>query len=113
MTRKSFVLSLFAAAGLVVGAGQAQAKPNFSGDWKLNLEKSNFGPMPGPDKLTMKIDHKDPSMKVSQSQSGPQGDMSFEVTYSTDGKETNATIGPMETRTRRCGMATFSWSKPN
>lgn len=98
MTRRSFVLSVFVAAGLIAGAGQAQAKPNFTGDWKLNVDKSNFGPMPAPEKLTQKIEHKDPSMKVSQSQSGPQGEMSWDVTYSTDGKETSATIGPMETK---------------
>ena len=91
MTRKVFLYCVAALATVAL----AQAKPNFSGEWKLNVEKSNFGPMPAPEKMSMKIDHKDPSMKVSQSQSGPQGDMTFDASYSTDGKETSNTFGPM------------------
>jgi len=95
MNRKAFLLSMCAVAGLVIGSGTAQAATNFTGEWKLNAEKSNFGPMPAPEKLTVKVDHKEPSMKVAQSQSGPQGDMAFDVNYTTDGKENTNTIGPM------------------
>ena len=63
------------------------ASPNFSGDWKLNPSKSDFGPMPAPDKLTMKIEHKDPSLKVESEQVGQQGEMKSTSTYTTDGKD--------------------------
>lgn len=63
------------------------AGPNFSGDWKLNTSKSDFGPMPAPDKLTMKIDHKDPALKVESMQVGQQGEVKGESNYTTDGKE--------------------------
>lgn len=98
MTRKGFLLFCCAIAGLALGAGQAQAKPNFTGDWKLNAAKSDFGPMPPPEKLTMKIDHKEPNINVKQAQSGPQGDMEADIKYTTDGKETTNTIGPMEAK---------------
>ena len=45
MRRLSITLSLalFGAAFLA-----AQTKPNFSGTWKINLERSDFGPFPKP-----------------------------------------------------------------
>jgi len=66
----------------------ASAKPNFSGDWKLNVGKSDFGPAPAPDKSTRKIEHNDPSIKWTQVQSGAQGETKSEISYTTDGKET-------------------------
>src|SRR4051812_48416750 len=98
MNRKNMLLALGALILTAFGASQAQAKPNFTGDWTLNATKSDFGPMPAPDKMTMKVDHKDPAMNVSQTQSGPQGEMSYDSKYSTDGTETTNTFGPMEAK---------------
>jgi hypothetical protein len=37
----------------------AQTKPDFSGTWKLNLERSDFGPFPKPaEGWTIKMDHR-------------------------------------------------------
>ena len=63
------------------------AGPNFSGDWKLNASKSDFGPMPAPETLTMKIEHKDPALKVEAVQVGQQGEVKSESNYTTDGKD--------------------------
>lgn len=102
MNRKTFLLGLCAIAGFVIGAGQAQAKPNFSGEWKLNTGKSDFGPMPAPDKMVMKVDHKEPDMNVHTAQAGAQGEMEYDVKYTTDGKETKNTLktpgGEMEAK---------------
>jgi hypothetical protein len=66
----------------------AQAKTDFSGTWKLNAAKSDFGPMPPPDSMTEKITHQEPSLKANVSTTGGmQGDMSYDVNYTTDGKE--------------------------
>lgn len=70
----------------------AQAKPNFSGNWKMNGDKSDFGAFPGPTSRTDKIDHKDPSLKLTTNQSGAQGDITADLSYSTDGKETTNEI---------------------
>src|SRR5579862_9252133 len=79
------VVAIAAFAALAV----ANDKPNFSGEWTADTDKSNFGPMPPPSALTMKIDHADPSVTVTRSTSGgPQGDQTLEYKYSTDGKET-------------------------
>jgi hypothetical protein len=82
--RVSSVALLAAAFGLL----QAQAKPNFTGTWKLNVSKSDFGAMPAPDSRTDKITHEDPDLKDSTTQSGQMGEVSAELKYSTDGKET-------------------------
>lgn len=82
---------LFGLAGLLA-AGQAHAKANFSGEWKLNVSKSDFGPLPAPASRTDKIRHDDPALKVTTTQSGPNGEVTFELNYSTDGKESTNEI---------------------
>ncbi len=66
----------------------ALAKPNFSGDWKVNVSKSEFGPMPPPTSMTGKVTHEEPKLKLVAKQSGERGDFEYEMNYSTDGKET-------------------------
>jgi hypothetical protein len=78
-------LCAVALLGLALPAG-AWAKPNFSGDWKLNAAKSDFGQMTGPEKMNRKIVHEDPSLKFSTEQSSPQGDVTIDMAYTTDGK---------------------------
>jgi len=70
------------------------AKPNFSGEWKLNSSKSDFGQFPGPSAMSRKITHQDPSLKVATKMSGPNGDFEFESSYTTDGKECTNQFGP-------------------
>lgn len=81
--------SLIAIAALTLFSGllSAQDKPNFSGTWKMNGEKSDFGPMPAPEKLVRVIDHKDPEMQIKTTQSGQQGEVTSELKYKTDGTE--------------------------
>jgi hypothetical protein len=85
------------ALGVAVLAGTALAadKPNFSGEWSLNLDKSNLGPMPPPTSMTRKVDHADPTMSMTQATVGsPQGDQTFTLKITTDGKEsTNEMMG--------------------
>ena len=96
MQRRWFLTALTLFVGL---AAAAQAKPNFSGDWKLNVDKSEFGPMPPPTSMTSKIDHADPDLKVTSAISGAQGDMTVDAKYNTEGKETSNQFGPMESKT--------------
>jgi hypothetical protein len=63
------------------------AKPNFSGEWKFNSEKSDFGEFPAPYALTQKIVHEEPSIKVVTSMSTDMGDGDFDADYTTDGEE--------------------------
>jgi len=76
------------ALALILLALPALAKTDFSGDWKLNVSKSEFGPMPPPSSMTGKVTHQDPKLKLAVKQSGERGDLEYEMNYSTDGTET-------------------------
>jgi hypothetical protein len=66
----------------------ADTKPDFSGEWKLNIDKSNFGPLPPPESETRTIEHVDPSFSIKQVRvGGGMGDFTTEMKYTTDGKE--------------------------
>ncbi len=81
-----------AVAALAVAIPAAQAAPNLSGTWKLNAAKSDYGPIPPPDKMDRKITHEDPSLKMTTTQTGQQGEITTELAYTTDGKpSTNKT----------------------
>ncbi len=86
--RKS-TLRVFSCALLTLAfaLAQASAKSDFSGTWKANAAKCDFGPMPAPDSITEKIDHQDPSLKVNVVQTGGMGDQNYDMVYTTDGKE--------------------------
>ena len=85
MIRRRFPIALAVLA--LVAAMPALAKPNFSGDWKLNNSKSAFGQFPPPGSMTSKITHEDPKLKREVKMSGDQGEFQYETTYTTDGKD--------------------------
>jgi hypothetical protein len=64
----------------------AQAAPNFTGDWKMNIAKSDFGPVPAPEILTRAIKHNDPVLEIATHQKGARGEVNSELKYTTDGK---------------------------
>jgi hypothetical protein len=67
-------------------AAQSQAATNFSGEWKLNTAKSDYGPIPAPELMTRSIKHDDPVIQVSTHQKGAQGETTTDLKYTTDGK---------------------------
>jgi len=46
----------------------ADRKPNFSSEWKFNPGKSDFGPLPGPDRRTDRIEHAEPAFRLTSTQ---------------------------------------------
>ncbi|HVN06353.1 MAG TPA: hypothetical protein VMT86_18150 [Bryobacteraceae bacterium] len=96
-TRQAIQLFLFTLLVPAFGLVQAQAKTDFSGTWKLDVSKSDLGPMPAPDSEIHKITHSDPDLKMSVATTGgPQGDMNYDVSYTTDGKECVNKLGDNE-----------------
>ena len=95
-TFRLITLALLTAAVTMV---QAQAKTDFTGTWKANTSKSDFGPMPPPDSIIEKVAHEDPSIKINIAQVGGQGDMTYDMAYTTDGKECVNTVGGNEFKT--------------
>ncbi len=65
----------------------SEAKPDFSGTWKLNTQKSDFGTDPMPDSLIAKVEHKNGVFKYVVD--GAAGGQTFheEVELPIDGKE--------------------------
>ena len=78
---------MFVALMLTLCASIAMAKPNFSGEWKMNPSKSDFGMMPAPTSMVQKVTHNDPELKVVITRVGEQGEITSNSTYTTDGKE--------------------------
>ena len=96
MNRRNFALCV--AGALLSVSAMAADKPDFSGEWKLNIDKSDFGPMPPPSSQTQKIDHKDPILKISTVQSGADGDSTVDASYTTDGKESKNSMRGMDAK---------------
>ncbi|MCE5310562.1 MAG: hypothetical protein LLG20_23225 [Acidobacteriales bacterium] len=92
----------------LVSAALLQAAPNFSGDWKLSVQKSVLGEGSSvPQKSTHKITHEDPKLKVIVDQVSERGEFHVELNYTTDGKEcTNEIMGtPVKTTVKWDGDA--------
>ena len=106
MNRRS-VLSLLALAGLSAILATAADKPNFTGTWKMNSEKSDYGPVPPPEKMDRTIKHEDPKLSMNTVSVGPQGENKSEATYTTDGKESVNKLLGVEVK------SVAAWDGPN
>src|SRR5579863_222607 len=76
------------AAAVFATSALAQTTPDFTGSWKLNVAKSDFGPLPPPESRTDVITQSAAQIKDAVSSSGPDGKMDLIVTYNLDGSET-------------------------
>jgi hypothetical protein len=83
-TRTSFTVLC---AVLVTAAAVAQAAPNLTGEWKLNVGKSNYGSFPAPLGATRKIVQSGVKLSMTTIQKGAQGEVTTQLNYTTDGKE--------------------------
>ncbi len=88
MLRKHFFVAAVAAVCLML-ASPAMAKQDFSGTWKIVLDKSDFGPMPAPEKVEQVVEQKENDLKVNWTSVSQQGEMKLELNYSTEKETTN------------------------
>jgi hypothetical protein len=87
------IRAVFATALLTLClSATAAPKPDFTGAWRLNLEKSDFGPLPAPQAGGSKIEHRDPILKVRVTRTGDNGESSSDLKLTTDGKESVDTV---------------------
>jgi len=105
MIRKLLAITFLIALPLV--SAFAQQKPDFTGTWKLNVAKSDFGPLPGPTSRTDVITHKEPSISDKVTADTAQGKLEYVLSYTTDGKEAVNKIGPREIK------STLKWAGSN
>lgn len=86
---------LFAALLILTGTTatfQAQtapaAKPDFTGNWKLNVGKSDYGQVPPPTSETNIVTQTEDDFKVALTQTGQVGDQNYTLTFKVGGAET-------------------------
>src|SRR5664279_4876246 len=66
--------------------------PNFSGTWKMDGDRSDFGQIPKPANFVRKVQHEDPKVHVITTFTTPNGEAVTDVRYTTDGKESLNTV---------------------
>jgi len=93
-------MKIFAMLLLAWSAVQTPALPNFSGDWKMNPTKSDFGGLPAPTSMVRTIAHAEPTLKIVETQRSDMGDQSTTRNYTTDGSPTTFTSQGAEVRTQ-------------
>ena len=87
MKRAIFGTLVFAALSF------AQSQTDFSGNWKLNLGKSEYGMLPPPESRSDKIEQTKEGISDSVSAVNQQGKMDYVIKFTTDGKENAVTAG--------------------
>lgn len=93
---KTLALRILALAVALGALHQAGAQPNFSGEWKMNPAKSNFAPLPQPDRLVRKVAQHDSHLKIRTTQFGQQREIITDLVYTTDGAECKNVIRGQE-----------------
>jgi hypothetical protein len=80
------LLTLFACAAI------AAERPNFSGEWKMDATKSDYGQVPMPDTFTRKIQHTATTISVTEEQTGPSATPTSVRSMTTDGQPSTQNI---------------------
>src|SRR5271155_1989928 len=96
---RTAMLATLAVATLALAA-TAQTKPNFTGSWKLNVGKSDFGPLPPPDSEAHTLTQTESSIKDAVIADTQQGKQDYTLTYNFDGTETVNAPGGLEIKSK-------------
>jgi len=81
------ILVVAIALGSAAWAADTDGKPDFTGDWTLNVGKSNFGKMPKPQAMTLKAARKGEVLHSVQTTDDGQGPKSVEGDWFLDAKQ--------------------------
>jgi hypothetical protein len=92
------ILGAILVAALTI-TGQSAAKPDFSGEWKMNAARSNFGAVPAPEFITRSITHAEPALTIVEEQRPAMGDEKVTRQYVTDGSPTTFQSGGATVKT--------------
>jgi hypothetical protein len=83
------------AAGILLalaGAGGAQQKPDFSGEWILNRQASTLSPgAAAVQSGVARIEHRDPSFRYKATFASPSGPLQYDYELQSDGRDVGAT----------------------
>src|SRR5215813_1313980 len=86
------LLTAFLLAPLCALTAMAQTKPNFTGTWKLNIQKSKFAG-DGPEGVTIEFNHQDNNLTEAFTHFQGGGENTIEAKYTIGGKESEAPVG--------------------
>lgn len=100
MIRATLFAVLFAATAF------AQSQPNFTGTWKVNVAKSDYGMLPPPESRMDVIEHTGDTVKNKVSAVNQQGKQDYTLTFKTDGSESVNKIADREMK------ITAKWDGP-
>ncbi len=97
MTVPSCKLMKLVVLSIVFGAGIASASgapsTDFTGDWKINVEKSDFGMLFAPKTAAVKITQEGATIKLAESETNAQDETNrVESTLTTDGTQCAGTL---------------------
>jgi hypothetical protein len=67
---------------------QTEQKPDFSGQWRMNDQKSDFGKFPMPTSITRTVVQKGVNLSVDTVERGANGQQTAHAIYRTDGVDT-------------------------
>lgn len=84
--RRLLPLGALVAALFLTGSTTQAQTPNLSGEWKLNLARSNFGSFPAPLGITRTVKQAGLTLTMTIVQKDPRGEVTSQLTYTTDGK---------------------------
>jgi hypothetical protein len=107
MTKTKISVVLFLIAIVLIYPTYSVVKPDYSGKWKLNIEKSDFGALPAPEEVIITITHKEPRINLDIHQVSMQGDLDAAFDLTTDGKKTDYQVGGAEI------TSTMVWENEN
>lgn len=88
------VLFILSSALLVA----AQSKPNVTGTWKMNAEKSKFE-RGGPSAITVKFDQQESTLRETLTLTNQRGEQAHNFSYTLDGKESLQQLEGREIKT--------------
>jgi len=77
---------LVVASVLLVPYVSSAPKPNFTGTWKVNLQKSKLQ-IPPPESTVFVVDHQEPSLRITRTHVFQGKSDTFTIQLTTDGKE--------------------------
>jgi hypothetical protein len=108
------LLLTIACVGIAMAATSGDGKPDFTGNWVLNLDHSNFGKAPKPTGMTLKVTRNGDNMHAVQTTDSQGGPTDFAGDWIVDGKEhdTSSTT-PGKILTRWEGNTLYSERKSN
>ncbi len=81
---------------LAPGGASAQTVPNLSGTWVLQVDKSNYGGLQGPQSRTDVIEHREPKLTIRRTTVAGGQENQATLVYEIDGKPYKNMVGPTE-----------------